>query len=98
MAQRARLFVYGDHLGDKIKALQKANEIARTQPLVKSFLHRATIVLRDLTGTLTLSEREKLGEFVDLLDVATTIERSSTPLEAASFALTVTAQVTELLQ
>ena len=95
---RVRVLIYGDHLGDKVKGLQRAYTISRTNPIVEDFLHRSTDALKALTAELTPSERERLGDFADLQDVAASFEASPTPSEAASFALTVTAQVAELLQ
>ena len=94
----ARLFVYGDHLGDKVKGLQKVYTISQTKPVVEDFLHRATDRLKVLTLALTPSERTALGDFTDLQDLAASFESSTRPSEAASFALTVTQQVAELLQ
>lgn len=96
--RRARLFVYGDHLGDKAKAVQKAYAFSRTSPVARQFLQRATETVKDLTRDLTPSERLRLGDFTDLLDVAATFDSSESPSEAASFTLTVTVQIAELLQ
>lgn len=94
---RTRLFVYGDHLGDKAKALQKVYSLSRTSPVVKEFLQRATRTIKDQASELTPAERRDLGDSTDILDIAATFASSETPSEAASFALSVTAQVAELL-
>lgn len=95
---RVRLLIYGDHLGDKVRAFQRVSALSRARPLIKDFLDRAADSLKGLTIDLTPAERAQLGGFEGLEDLAATFESSEAPSEAASFALTIAAQVADLLQ
>lgn len=95
---RAKLLVYGDHFGNKISDIRKAYRISRTRPIIKDFLNRATDLTKALAVEIHPSERERLGDFTDLHHLAAHFDTSPCPSEAAGFALTIIAQVAELLR
>jgi len=90
--KEARLVIYGDNSGDKLPALQRLYRRSETRPLIKDFLQRATDSLH------RLGEREGLGTFTDLIDLAETLDSRYAASEAASFALTISLQIAELLE
>ena len=90
--KEARLVIYGDNSGDKLPALQRLYTRSETRPLIKDFLQRVTASIQQL------GEHEGLGTFTDLIDLAETLDSRAAASEAASFALTISLQVAELLE
>ena len=91
------LLIFGGPVDDNISALRRLYCLSKSRPLVQSFLRQAVDALRAELAVLMLAERERIGPFNDLLELAEASASHEHPFEASNFALTTTIQATEYL-
>lgn len=94
-----QLVIYGDNCSneDRIAALQRTYAHSESQPLIKSFLQRATKTILK-AAKATPDGLQELGTFTDLLALAETLTSHNAASDATNFALTISVQVAELLK